>query len=338
MTSGKHPTPPDTGDITDRDLLLAAAVAEAEAEAAEAVAAAARARARAATLRRRAGAAAQSSEPSYANDTPASDAPTPGTKDNIAAPGRDVASTRQPAPSAERKLADEASAPERSAVQSLSRQPPSRGGDAATDAAPGSDADAEPDADAKADSGVEADSDAKTEKSRRRIRPRLGGVRRIRRRTAGVAVAAVVLCAGLGSSGYMMWRHHEVTAKQHREAEFVAAARQGVTTLTSLDFNHAADDVKRVLDDSTGSFRNDFQSRADDFAKVIQQSKVATQGRVNAAAVQSMTDDSAVVLVAATSEVTNSAGAKQEPRAWRLSVTVERVDGRLKMSKVEFVP
>ena len=51
-----------------------------------------------------------------------------------------------------------------------------------------------------------------------------------------------------------------------------------------------------------------------------------------------MTDDSAVVLVAATSEVTNAAGAKEESRAWRLSVTVTRVDGELKMSKVEFVP
>ena len=67
-------------------------------------------------------------------------------------------------------------------------------------------------------------------------------------------------------------------------------------------------------------------------------SAVATEGKVDSAAVQSMTDDSAVVLVAASSKVTNSAGAKQEPRAWRLSVTVERVDGRLKMSKVEIVP
>ncbi|NKY44974.1 hypothetical protein [Nocardia cerradoensis] len=326
MTSGKHPTPPDTGDISDRDLLLAAVEAEAEAEAADAVAAAARARARAATLRRRAEAAAHPSAPSDANDTPDSDDPAPDTEGDSAASGRDVASTRQPAPSAERTPDDAASAPEGPATQSLSRPRSSTGGDAATEA------------DAESEADAETGTDAKTEGSRRRKRPRLGAVRHIRRRTAGVAVAAIVVCAGLGSSGYMMWRHHDVTANQHREAEFVAAARQGVTTLTSLDFNHAADDVKRVLDDSTGSFRNDFQSRADDFAKVIQQSKVATQGRVNAAAVQSMTDDSAVVLVAATSEVTNSAGAKQEPRAWRLSVTVERVDGRLKMSKVEFVP
>jgi Mce-associated membrane protein len=51
-----------------------------------------------------------------------------------------------------------------------------------------------------------------------------------------------------------------------------------------------------------------------------------------------MTDDSAVVLVSATSRVTNAAGAKQEPRAWRLSVDLQRDGGQIKMAKVEFVP
>jgi Mce-associated membrane protein len=51
-----------------------------------------------------------------------------------------------------------------------------------------------------------------------------------------------------------------------------------------------------------------------------------------------MTDDTATVLVAASSSVTNAAGAKQEPRAWRLSVNLARDGGQLKLAKVEFVP
>ena len=51
-----------------------------------------------------------------------------------------------------------------------------------------------------------------------------------------------------------------------------------------------------------------------------------------------MTDTSAVALVAASSRVTNSSGANQEPRTWRLSVNLERDGGQIKMSKVEFVP
>ncbi|PXW27931.1 UNVERIFIED_CONTAM: Mce-associated membrane protein [Williamsia faeni] len=163
-------------------------------------------------------------------------------------------------------------------------------------------------------------------------------LRRPGKRAIATALAAVVIVAALGLSGYLAWQHREVTKSQDLEAEFDAAARQGVVTLTSLDFNQAAADVQRVLDNSTGAFLTEFQSRADDFTSVVEQSQVTTKGQVNASAVESMTDDSAVVLVAATSEVTNAAGAKEEPRSWRLSVTVNRVDGDLKMSKVEFVP
>jgi Mce-associated membrane protein len=60
---------------------------------------------------------------------------------------------------------------------------------------------------------------------------------------------------------------------------------------------------------------------------------------VKASAVESIAnDDSGVVLVAAESKVTNAAGAQQDPRAWRLSVSLQRDGGQLKMSKVEFVP
>jgi Mce-associated membrane protein len=59
---------------------------------------------------------------------------------------------------------------------------------------------------------------------------------------------------------------------------------------------------------------------------------------VTATAVESMTADTATVLVAATSRVTNAAGAKQEPRAWRLAVNLARDGGQIKLAKVEFVP
>ena len=141
-------------------------------------------------------------------------------------------------------------------------------------------------------------------------------------------------------SGYMIKEHRDAVRQRQRAAEFVAAARQGVVTLTSLDFNNAKQGVQRIADNSTGSFRDDFLKMADDFTKVVEQSKVVSQGSVQAAAVEldTMTNDSAVVLVASTSEVTNAAGAKQDPRNYRLIVTVARDGGQLKISKVEFVP
>ena len=136
----------------------------------------------------------------------------------------------------------------------------------------------------------------------------------------------------------MTWQHRALVTERQRSAEFAAAARQSFLTLMSMDFNHAKQDVQRVLDNSTGKFKSDFQSRADDFTNTVEQSKVVTAATVSAAAVESMTEDSAVVLVTATSQVTNVGGATQQPRPWRVSVTVTRDAGQLKMSKVEFFP
>ncbi|MFC8046111.1 hypothetical protein [Nocardia sp. NPDC057353] len=185
--------------------------------------------------------------------------------------------------------------------------------------------------------GVEAEDDAEADEVSRlgRVRAALAANPR---RTALRAAAVLVIAAALATSGFLGVQHREAAAQERRAAEFAAAAKQGVIALTTLDFTHAAADVQRVLDNSTGPFRDDFQGRSADFTSVIEQSQVATEGTVNAVAVESMTADSAVVLVAATSKVTNSGGAQQEPRAWRLSVTVQREGDAVRMSKVEFVP
>ncbi|MBW0020113.1 MAG: hypothetical protein JO236_21580 [Mycobacterium sp.] len=150
--------------------------------------------------------------------------------------------------------------------------------------------------------------------------------------------AVVLILAFTGLSVFMVLHHNEAKQRQQRTAAFVAGARTGVINMTSLDYNKAKEDVQRVIDSSTGEFRDDFQRRATDFTKVVQQSKVVTEGTVNAAALESMDEHSALVLVSATSRVTNSTGAKDEPRVWRLRVTVTEDGGQYKMSKVEFVP
>ena len=155
------------------------------------------------------------------------------------------------------------------------------------------------------------------------------------------AAATIAIVLGLcGASGYLVWHHHVAARDRQREAEFASAARQAIVNLTSLDFHRAKDDVQRVIDSSTGAFRDDFTRRATDFTATMERAKIVTEGTVNAAAVdlQSMNANSAVVLVTVSSRVSNSAGAQQEPRHMRLVVTMVREGGQLKMSKVEFVP
>ncbi|AKK28792.1 hypothetical protein [Mycobacterium sp. EPa45] len=155
-----------------------------------------------------------------------------------------------------------------------------------------------------------------------------------------VAVAAIVIVA-IGSlvvTGMMLVAHQKATAQQHHQAELVAAARQGVIALLSIDYNRAKADVQHVIDLSTGTFKDDFTRGADDFVKTAEQSKAVTVGTVKSAALEKENGDTAVVLLAASSTVTNASGAHQDPRAWRMSVTVARDGAQYKMSNVEFVP
>jgi Mce-associated membrane protein len=158
------------------------------------------------------------------------------------------------------------------------------------------------------------------------------------RHTAGLVLAALLTGASVALTGLMLWQHREVAAQRSQDSQFVDAARAGVTALLSIDHTRAEADVQRVLELSTGAFREDFQRSADDFVKTAVDSKAVTTGTVNAAALDTLEGDSGVVMVAATSEVTNTNGANQDPRPFRISVTVTRDGGTPKMSDVEFVP
>lgn len=168
-----------------------------------------------------------------------------------------------------------------------------------------------------------------------RVRRRIGKPRL--RRIAGVA-ALLCTAALLAVSGLMIKAQQDARAENHLKAEFTAAARQVVVTLMSIDTNDPQGSVQRILDNSTGAFRDEFEGAADDFIRVAQDAKVTTKATATAAAVESMTADSAVVLVSASSTVTNAEGAEDAPRNWRLTVDLQRDGDRIKMSKVEFVP
>lgn len=290
------------------DALAAAEEADAEAAAADAVAAAARARARAIRLRREA-AQAQADERSReehdVEPTAVGESATP--------------ELEQPSTSA--TDAAETAAPSKSLIVE-----PSEDEDTREEMGAVSDEDDFADAD-----GAEDDLDLPAKQPSRALWKMIA-------KALVVTVALVGSIALLGLSGAMYWHHRNVEAQRAQSAEFAAAARQGAITLMSLDFNKAKDDVQRIIDNTTGEFKKDFQGQADAFINTAQASKVVTEANVNAVAVQSMTKDEATVLVAVTTNVSNAASKEQQPRSWRLRVGVARDGDQIKLSKVEFVP
>lgn len=182
---------------------------------------------------------------------------------------------------------------------------------------------------------VEAETVAEGTSSRRLPRVR---VSRLFWKVLASCLTIIVILGLLVASGWMIWHHNQAEHRQQLAAEYTAAARQTVVTLMSLDFNHAQDAVKNILDNSTGEFREDFESQSKDFVKLAQDAKVVTEAKVTAAAVDTMSDDKAVVLVAVNTQVTNTTGANKQPRPWRVAVDMVRDGDQIKLSKVEFVP
>lgn len=300
---------------TAAEIRALAEEAEAQAEEAEALAAAARARARAIQLRRK----AELVEEAATKEVATAEAATEEVATKEAVTEEDLVDSAETVESEERDLESEDVSED--ATTAVEPEP------VETEEIPDA-------AEEKPEAEISSDDAEKKPVRLRRLR------RRPKWSTIAAAVAVLIIIAAVSGSVYMVLDHRNAARKRERVAEFAAAARQGVVTLTSLDFNHAKEGVQRILENSTGSFKDDFLKMAEDFTKVVEQSKVVSQGSVQAAAVESdtMTDDSAVVLVASASEVTNAAGAKQDPRNYRLIVTVTRDGGQLKISKVEFVP
>jgi Mce-associated membrane protein len=173
-----------------------------------------------------------------------------------------------------------------------------------------------------------------TTRSRRWRLPRL---RRPTPKAVGVGTAIVLLCASLAATGFMVWQHYALVREQRHAAEFAAAARNGVVALMSLDADHAAESVQRTIDVTTGALKSQFEATASYLVKNAQDAKVTTKATVEDVAVESMTDNSAVVLVVAKSDTINPDKSKRPTVFWRISVNIERDGGQLKMSKLDFV-
>jgi Mce-associated membrane protein len=158
-------------------------------------------------------------------------------------------------------------------------------------------------------------------------------------RTALAVLAAFgCICASLAASGYLLLHHRDVLQQRQRTAEFATAARNSIQLMLNINASTARADVQRFVDDTTGEFKAGILLSAEDFVKAVEDSKANSKGTVQAVAVQSMTNDSAIVLVAAKTEVNKPGEAKPESKNVRIVVDVRRDGEQLKVSRVEFVP
>jgi Mce-associated membrane protein len=220
-------------------------------------------------------------------------------------------------------MADDAAAPDGELSETTAAEPESTAIDEAKNVADDGDEAIEVESD-------EAAEDEGTEEEP--AKPRMSHVR-----LATIAGLVLVLALG-GLTGWLGFRAYESHQADEQRKLFLQVGRQGALNLTSIDWEHADADVQRILDSATGTFYDDFQKRAQPFIEVVKQAQSKSVGDVTAAGLESESDDEAQVLVAVTVKTSNAGAPEQEPRAWRMRISVEKVEDEAKVSNVEFVP
>ncbi len=154
-----------------------------------------------------------------------------------------------------------------------------------------------------------------------------------------IAVGVAIIVALLGVGGWLGFRLHQDHQVRAQRNLYVQVARQTAINLTTINYAEVDADIKRVLDSATGDFHEEFQNRSQPFVEVVKKVQSKTEGTIAEAGLLSYTKDQAQVLVAI-SVKTSMAGAPpdQEPRRWRMRLTVDKTGDGAKVSKVEFVP
>jgi Mce-associated membrane protein len=161
--------------------------------------------------------------------------------------------------------------------------------------------------------------------------------RSVRWQPIAAGLAALAVCASLGTGSALTWSLHVAQTHRHQQERAAAVARQGVIDIMSLNFVNAEEDMQRIMDNTTGNFKQQFQGQQYMLVKELIESKVVTHIDVTGVAVQSASDDSAVVLVATTSQAANVKDPHPAPKRFRVVVTLAKDQDRLKISQLAYV-
>jgi Mce-associated membrane protein len=152
-----------------------------------------------------------------------------------------------------------------------------------------------------------------------------------------IVVGVVGVVASTAVAGWLGFRQHQARQAQQQSELLVQVGRQGALNLTTIDWQHADTDIRRILDSATGSFYDDFAKRSQPFIEVVKKAQSKSVGTVTDAGLESQSGDEALVLVAVSVVTTNVGEPESEPRHWRMQISVKKVGDDAKVSNVTFV-
>ncbi|CRZ17967.1 Mce associated membrane protein [Mycolicibacterium neworleansense] len=179
---------------------------------------------------------------------------------------------------------------------------------------------------------VQTKSDDETEVE---AEPEAQGATRNWRRRVLVGALATVFVASLALSGFLGWKvwQNQQVAKAGQQAQEAAVAYAQV--LTSIDSNKVDENFNQVLAGATGEFKDMYSQSSMQLRQLLIDNKASAHGVVVQSAVQSADKNKVVVLLFVDQSVTNSTVPDPRIDRSRIKMTMEKVDGQWRASKVE---
>jgi Mce-associated membrane protein len=148
-------------------------------------------------------------------------------------------------------------------------------------------------------------------------------------------LAILISLAALGSAGYFGWRY-----KQHNDIDSasraaLSSAEHFAVTLTSIDTDAVDQNFSQVVDGSTGEFKDIYSQSASQLRQLLIDNKAMSKGTVIDSAVKSASKNKVDVVLFIDQWITNAASPRPRLDRSRVTMTMERIDGRWLASKVE---
>lgn len=139
---------------------------------------------------------------------------------------------------------------------------------------------------------------------------------------------SVLLVVALAAATVSVLALRRQDVRNEDRAGAMQAARQLALDFTTYNYGTWDADAKRVVDDSTGQFKEEFSSGSNSVKTEVVANKATSKGDVKEAAVVSNDKDSAQILVIVNAVVTNTAASTGVERRYRIKLDMVRENNR----------
>ncbi|MCV7177409.1 tetratricopeptide repeat protein [Mycolicibacterium sphagni] len=152
----------------------------------------------------------------------------------------------------------------------------------------------------------------------------------LRRVLLGALIAALLGVSGF--LGWQVWQQRQIAAASHDAQE---AAVHYAQVLTSIDSNNVDQNFTEVLNGATGEFKDMYSQSSAQLRQLLVDNKATAHGVVIDSAVKSASENQVVVLLFVDQTVANKSAPDPRIDRSRVKMTMDKVDGAWRASKVE---